>query len=132
MPVAKELASARDRRSEIEFLLAWPPDANEVRDSSPILHGFIDMLFQDAGGDWHIVDYKTNRVTADEVPAAAAAYEMQLKLYALAAEQTLGKSSESLRLCFVAPGTEHTFAWNDQARLSTIDRLSTALQANLP
>lgn len=130
MPVAKELADARERKSEIEFLLAWPRGAFDVNGSSPIFHGFLDMLFQDAAGDWHIVDYKTNNIAADDVPATAQGYEMQLMLYAIAAEQTLGTSPKSLRLCFLVPCIEHRFDWSDPARDRAVAALSAALAAS--
>lgn len=130
MPVAKELAAAVGRLAEVEFLLSWPPGAPPA-DNSPILHGFIDMLFQDAAGDWHIVDYKTNRITSDQVPATATGYEMQLLLYALAAERTFGLAPKSLRLCFLVPGIQHTFAWNGANRTRAIERITAALNGAL-
>lgn len=129
MPVAKELAAARERQSEIEFLLAWPPGSRDTSGPSPIFHGFLDMLFQDFAGDWHIVDYKTNHVAAADVPAAAAVYEMQLGLYAIAAEQTLGKPPKSLRLCFLVSRVEHHFAWTPAARERAVHALSAALDS---
>jgi ATP-dependent exoDNAse (exonuclease V) beta subunit len=143
MPVAKELAAARERLAEMEFLLSWPPmptggavgEGIRLPQSSPrcgpILHGFIDCLFADVDGDWHIVDYKTNRVTPEEVPAAAAGYEMQLLLYALAAEQTLGKPPKSLRLCFVVPGVEHRFRWDEAHRERAINLVASALDETI-
>ncbi|MEX2186426.1 MAG: UvrD-helicase domain-containing protein [Pirellulales bacterium] len=136
MPASGEIAAGRRRLAEVEFLLAWPPDADgagraidadSADGAAPILHGFIDMLFQDADGDWHVIDYKTNRVARDEVPATAAAYEMQLILYALAAERTLGVQPKSLRLCFLVPGVEHFFDWNDNAREKALGTIAASL-----
>jgi ATP-dependent helicase/nuclease subunit A len=129
MPIAKELATARERRAEIEFLLAWPPGESERRESSPILHGFIDMLFQDANNDWHIVDFKTNRVKAAEVPTVARQYELQLMLYAIAAGQSLGQPVKSLRLCFLEPQSEHQVTWIPAAKKQAFEMISTALLA---
>ena len=61
---------------EVEFLLAWPP--GETNGDGRYLQGFIDCLYQDAAGDWHLVDYKTNDVTAADVARVAQQYEMQL------------------------------------------------------
>jgi ATP-dependent exoDNAse (exonuclease V) beta subunit len=127
---AKEIAAARRRLAEVEFLLAWPPDSVADDDTSPILHGFIDMLYQDRSGQWHVVDYKTNHVAADGVAATAAGYEMQLKLYALAAEKTLGASPKSLRLCFLVPGVEHFYEWTPRDRQRTIALVSAAVGAS--
>ena len=88
-------AAAAALHREVEFLLAWPPGGTG---DGRVIQGFIDCLYQDAAGRWHIVDYKTNRVTAASVPQAAQAYELQMYLYALAVEETLGTSPSSLVL----------------------------------
>ena len=74
---------------EIEFLLAWPPD-EPTQTTADYLQGYIDCLYQDADGKWHLIDYKTNDVSAAACRDAAARYEMQMYVYALAAERALG------------------------------------------
>ena len=65
--------------AELEFLLAWPPESsladgsgNGENKQQPInlrgslfIQGFIDCLYQDAAGDWRLLDYKTNLVSPD-------------------------------------------------------------------
>ena len=77
-----------------------------------VLGGFIDRLHQDTDGRWHILDFKTNDVTRGQLADVAAPYEMQLFVYALAAEQILKTSPASLTLHFLhlamstrSPGT---------------------------
>ena len=92
------------------------------------LQGFIDCLIQDSDGAWGVLDFKTNHVSASAVPQAAAAYEPQMMLYALAVEEILGQSPKSLTLHFLHPGVEQTFAWNKGARERTISQISDALR----
>ena len=46
----------------------------------------------------------------EELPTTAAEYEMQMYLYALAAETILGVPPAELVLCFLRPGLEYRFA----------------------
>jgi len=128
----RELATARDLHAELEFLLAWPPDDGENGRQAAtrcILEGVIDCLYQDAGGRWHVLDYKTNRVTAAGVAQAAAPYEMQMLLYGLAVERILHEPPASLVLHFLRPSVEHRFEWNDAARRRAIELVDRGLAA---
>ena len=111
---ARRLADARQVHREMEFLLAWPPKA--AREHGRYLQGTIDCLYEDSEGRWHVLDYKTNRISADQVAAAATEYEMQMFVYALAAERVLGRAPEELTLYFLWPGVAHRFAWDEAAR----------------
>ena len=73
--------------TEIEFLLAWPPGNPDAE--APYIQGFIDCLYQDSTGDWHLLDYKTNRVSPETLASTVASYEMQMLVYALAVERIL-------------------------------------------
>ena len=101
------------------------------RSSNPggrYLQGFIDCLYRDAGGRWRLIDYKTNRgVTAETLAAKAAPYEMQMLVYALAAETILKSPPVELALCFLRPGLEHHFAWNAAARRRVVELVNQAL-----
>jgi RecB family exonuclease len=81
-----------------------------------LLRGFIDRLYQDSAGLWHVLDFKTNRVQQKNVALAASGYEMQMLVYGLATERLLGSPPASLTLHFLRTGAEHAFAWNDDAR----------------
>jgi RecB family exonuclease len=52
--------------------------------------GKIDLLFRGSDGTWELVDYKSGRPEADKAEDAAAAYGLQLDLYAMAASRWLG------------------------------------------
>ncbi len=113
--VAAAIANAAEVHREVEFVLRWPPDA-EASTLRTQIRGFIDCLYRDAAGDWHVVDYKTNRTTAEGVSEVAARYEMQMLLYALAAEQAIGIAPSSLTLCFLRPGVEQTIPYDEEGR----------------
>jgi ATP-dependent helicase/nuclease subunit A len=124
---AREIAAADESHAEIEFLLSWPADG--PRPARAALRGFIDRLYRDAAGGWHVVDFKTNRV-AGEVARAAEPYEMQMLLYGLAAERILGSPPASLTLHFLRPGVEHSFAWGDAARQRVVALVNEAIKAD--
>ena len=122
---AAEIAAAKEVYPELEFLLAWPPGGQEPQRRH--LQGFIDCLYRDAAGEWHLVDYKTNRVTEATLDAVAAEYEMQMLLYALAAENILARPPAELVLSFLRPGLEHHFTWDDTARRRVIELVDRAM-----
>jgi ATP-dependent helicase/nuclease subunit A len=120
-----QLTRATTVHREIEFLLAWPPDRDS--DDGRYLQGYIDCLYQDADGRWHLLDYKTNDIPAAGCPDAATRYEMQMVVYALAAEHALGQPAAELTLHFLRPGVEHAFIWNDAARRRGIELVNDAI-----
>jgi ATP-dependent exoDNAse (exonuclease V) beta subunit len=120
-PRAKYLAKAGAIHREIEFILAWPQGNH--------LHGYIDCLYQDAEGRWRLVDYKTTKATPTEVARLASQYEMQMYVYALAAERALGEPPAELVLHFLRPGVEHVFEWNDAARRRATELVNQAIAA---
>ena len=144
---AKELAAAGQLHRELEFILAWPPRASHncphVTEVAPkgkpleapipyadrFLQGFIDCLYQDSKGFWHVVDYKTNQVAAPALVQAAMQYEMQLGVYALAVEQILGQSPVELTLHFLRPSLEHRFTWDDSMRQRTLRWVNQSIAA---
>ncbi len=88
-PRGAALAAAAEMHRELEFLLAWPTGGDPA---GQCLQGFIDCLYRDAAGGWHVIDYKTNRVAAGQLAAAAADYEMQMLVYGMAVERILGRA----------------------------------------
>jgi ATP-dependent exoDNAse (exonuclease V) beta subunit len=113
--------------TEIEFLLAWPLGGEE--NDGTHFRGFIDCLFQDPQGRWHVLDYKTNRVTSAGIEKLAEKYELQMLLYALAVEQTVGEPPASLVLSFLQPGVEYAIPYGTGSRQQAIGRIEAALDA---
>ena len=126
---AAQLAAARQRHVELEFLLAWPP--GNADDGCRYLEGVMDCLYQDAAGDWQLLDYKTNQVTAETLDEVAAGYEMQMLVYALAAERILKITPKTLVLHFLRPGLEKQFELNDQSRRRALEMVDRCIAAFL-
>ena len=125
-PRAKELAAAREIYRELEFLLAWPPDT-AAAETAPLFRGFIDCHYRDAPGRWHVLDYKTHDVAADQVDQQARRYQLQLGLYALASETVLKRPPATLTLHFLRPGVDVSWEWNPTVRQATIDQITKLL-----
>lgn len=126
-PRWRDMAGSEQLQREAEFLLRWPMDAATERFT--LLQGYIDAAYRADDGAWRIVDYKTNRVAADEesLRKAAEPYRFQLGLYGLALEQALGESPTELVLCFLRPAAEWRFAWNDAERQRAVDSVNAAI-----
>jgi ATP-dependent exoDNAse (exonuclease V) beta subunit len=93
--LAGALASARQVRRELDFVLDCPP---------AIIRGQIDLIYQDPAGVWHIVDYKSDNVQAGpQLAEHARRYELQLLLYANAAGRHLGSRVADATLYFLRP-----------------------------
>jgi len=116
------LAAARQTLRELDF----------VHRTGPLtLHGQIDMLYRDAGGEWHVVDYKSDRVSGDrDVCEHAERYELQMLAYALAASRHLGQDVADAVLYFLRPGKTHTFTI-DRSALETAEHRIAALGTRL-
>ena len=125
-PRAAAIAAAAEVHREIEFLLAWPPDRPDAE--GPYLQGFIDCLYRDASNRWRVIDYKTNRVEPGRLAEAAAGYEMQMYVYALAVERILGEAPAELTLCFLRPALEHHFPWDAGSRRRAAAMVDEAIQ----
>ena len=123
---AAQLAAARDVRREVEFLLPWPLDQQPYE--GRYLQGYIDCLYQDPTGDWHLLDYKSNQVAAADVPKMAEHYAMQMFVYSLACERALGVAPVESVLHFLRPASEFTFAWTAAQRAATSEQIDRAMQ----
>jgi len=71
------------------------------------VRGQIDLVLDPAGPAMTLVDYKTSRIAAAEVKAKAADYELQLRLYALAALELFGSAPRRACLHFLHPDVQH-------------------------
>ena len=105
-------------------LAARPPDTE-----GPYLQGFIDCLYRDASNRWRVIDYKTNRVKPERLAEAAAGYEMQMYVYALAVERILGEAAGGVDALLLRPGLEHHFVWDAAARRRTAATVDEGIRA---
>ena len=69
------------------------------------LHGFIDLLFEEADG-LVVVDYKTDSITAAEAPEAVQRYRLQGGAYAHAIGQLAGKPVKEVVFLYLQPRRE--------------------------
>jgi ATP-dependent exoDNAse (exonuclease V) beta subunit len=91
----RALLSRQDKRQSCSELPVL------ARDGDRIGQHIIDLVYQDAGGAWHIVDYKTGQDTA----ATREAWRQQLSRYAELMEKITGTPPVSLRV-YLARGGE--------------------------
>ena len=95
----------RDPETEAHFELpfAWDWDGVPV-------HGTIDLAYR-SGTEWHVVDFKTDRVAGRDLGEVAQSYMSQLGLYGSALERAVGKRPTAT-LHFLRSGAQYTAAWD--------------------
>ncbi len=116
-PLWATLTAARQTLRELEFV---------TRVGRLELNGVIDLLVQDAGGTWHVVDYKSDRVGPEGPAAHAGRYELQMLLYVEAARRHLGPAAGPIdaTLYFLRPAQAHTFTAESLSAGAAADRLA--------
>ena len=112
-PTGQRLRAAEQVRREFRFLLLakaedYFPAAAGSGDEL-LLQGVVDCCFAEDGGIT-VLDYKTDRVTAAQVPARAEHYRGQLETYAKALERIFGLPVKHSILWFLHPGAEYEVA----------------------
>ena len=90
------------KRFELPFSWAWDGVA---------VHGSIDLAYE-AGGEWRVVDFKTDRVEKGREVERAASYLTQLGVYAGAIEAATGKRPRA-GLMFLRTGILHWVSESD-------------------
>jgi RecB family exonuclease len=113
-PLGRRTAAAEDALREVPFL---------VQIEGILLRGTADLVIREASGPV-LVDYKTNELTALEVPAKARAYVLQLQLYALALGAWLGKPVREAWLSFLAADQAVSVDVSDAALEGARERLA--------
>ena len=95
----RELAAAKRVYTELPFLYKTPRG---------LLKGQIDLVYQNAAGEWTILDYKTGQVSAAGVAEKAAGYALQIGLYVLVFKELTGELPDRGVLYFSSCGAAHT------------------------
>jgi ATP-dependent helicase/nuclease subunit A len=75
------------------------------------ISGYIDHLAVTPEA-YHVVDYKTNHLTAAEIPETAEYYRTQMEAYAIALHQQDPDRTVTATLYFTEPGEPHEFEWS--------------------
>ncbi|KPK80570.1 MAG: hypothetical protein AMJ81_11835 [Phycisphaerae bacterium SM23_33] len=136
-PIARELAGMLER-------FAAGPLAASVRGARRALRelailfraggmevaGQLDLLYEDAAGAWHVVDYKSDRLGPRDVPSHARRYELQMLIYLTAARRHLGDKVTDATVYFLRPGLSHRFQ-ADRAAPASLEKRLAALAAEL-
>ena len=78
------------------------------------LHGFIDLLFEEADG-LVVVDYKTDSVSAADLPEAVNRYRLQGGAYAYTLQQLTGKPVKEVVFLYLEPRREERLDDLEQA-----------------
>ena len=79
-PLYEQIQHADRRLQEVPFTLTT---------NQGILHGTIDLLFEDRSG-WHLIDWKSEWITGEDIDIKSLEFLPQLAVYHLAARRILG------------------------------------------
>ncbi|TWU25987.1 UvrD-helicase domain-containing protein [Bythopirellula polymerisocia] len=126
-PRYKSMTEARCLLREVEFLLPGQLLSDSL--TGRYLEGIIDCLYQDNGGEWHLLDYKTNNVSAADVPAAARSYAIQMFVYGMACEKALGVQPVESTLYFLRPPAESQWRQSEANQADLIREVLQAVEA---
>ena len=109
----RNMRSAKSVLRELRFSVMLPaalftevPEKQKAYENERILlQGVIDCIYEDASGEYHLIDYKTDRLTKEEIQDKTLAqrklsrkHSLQLTYYALAIREMLGKLPKTIRV----------------------------------
>ena len=92
--VGKEAASSKLQKRETSFIFKYQDN---------LIRGQIDLFYLNNEGMLKVIDYKTNDITAGEIPEKVKYYELQMQLYAKALEAIYEKKVAETILYFLVP-----------------------------
>jgi len=105
----RRIAEASCALRELEFILTVGPAT---------LRGKIDLVVAGSTGEWHVVDYKSDRM-AEASPAAVAHHSdhhrLQMLTYAMAAGRHLQGPAPQATLYYLRSAVSHTYAFDEAA-----------------
>ena len=108
-----EMKRAKNLYREFRFSVMLPAplftESEEKKralsDKEILLQGVIDCIIEDGDGDLHLIDYKTDRLTREELSDKTLAqkslsdkHSLQLSYYALATQKIFGKYPKTVRI----------------------------------
>ena len=92
-PLYEQINFAKKRYHELPFSYVSPIGP---------LHGVIDLIYQSANGDWHLIDWKTEWTPESEIEEVIGDFIPQLAAYKMAVKDTMSIESEAT-ICFLYP-----------------------------
>ncbi len=105
--VGKRIIQAQPARNEIPVTMRLGND---------YFTGTVDRIIRDENHLWHVIDYKTNRITKSRLNSAGKKYEVQMKGYALLLSRLLPQQeSYPVDLYFIHPDAlySQTYSMDD-------------------
>lgn len=118
--LVKDMLAAKNLYREFRFNVKLPaedfttePELKALyKDRSVLVQGVIDCLYEDNDGEYHLIDYKTDRLTPKEKADKELArrkmcdkHSLQLSYYAKAVELMFGKYPKSIEVYSLPLGT---------------------------
>ena len=111
--------------------------ADEIRASSEILRevpftlfvhdirvrGRADLLYKSEGGEWHLLDYKTDKVDSAGVDEKAEYYRLQMELYGLTLWKAENIIPEDGTTYFLVPNESRSFKYTHDALERCLSRI---------
>jgi len=92
--IGMEAASSKLQKRETSFIFKYQDN---------LIRGQIDLFYSNNEGMLKVIDYKTNDITAGEIPEKVKYYELQMQLYAKALEAIYEKKVDETILYFLGP-----------------------------
>jgi len=92
--VYAELTGSRIVGREVPLLMPW---------NGQIMEGVIDLIYE-KNGLLYLADYKTDRITQDQLAEGAARYRHQAEIYSRAVKQSLGRELAAFKIIFLRLG----------------------------
>ncbi|HVO92918.1 MAG TPA: UvrD-helicase domain-containing protein [Terriglobales bacterium] len=89
-----ELAAARILGREVPLLMPW---------NGQIMEGVIDVIYE-KNGLIYLAEYKTDRITRDQLAEGAARYRLQAEIYSRAVKQSLRRELAGFKVIFLRLG----------------------------
>ena len=71
--------------------------------TEPVVKGVIDLIYE-RDGLLYLADYKTDRITKDQLTEGAARYSQQAEIYSRAVKQSLGRELAAFKIIFLRLG----------------------------
>ncbi len=114
-PLGRLAKGAKKCYSELPFIYKMPRG---------ILKGQIDLVVQTGKGEWIVIDYKTNRMTAAQKGSIAKEYELQLYIYAYVFYKLYGQIPKKGILYFSVIDDTHEFVYAENAMKAFGEKLN--------
>jgi len=89
-----EIAGARVLGREVPLLIPW---------QGRIMEGIIDLIYE-KNGLLYLADYKTDRISREQLTEGAARYRQQAEIYSQAVRQSLGREPAGFKIIFLRLG----------------------------